>query len=108
MEKYGDTPEPISVPPFKADEFVRTSSTIVAPALFSEVYSFSKVEDITMEEIHAFPKLAASSENTYPIKSLQELEQFTLPVAIHSCPLSTEHFNYRTFHPTIPIEGCYI
>ena len=59
-----------------------------------------------MKEIPQIAQFAVRPANQarYPVTSLQELEQFTIPVAIHPSPF-TDQLIYTTLHPTLPAEG---
>jgi hypothetical protein len=105
MEEYVSIPEPIYLSSHKMDEYVSTASTLVWTPPYSELSGFSGRKDITMKEIPQPLQLVASAENPCPTTSLQELEQFTLPIAIRAGSPSTEHFIYTSFYPTLPIEG---
>ena len=61
-----------------------------------------------MNQIPRLPQIEVSSENPYPITSLQELEQFTLPLAIQSSSPSINHFIYTSFHAGMSAESIQI
>lgn len=105
MEEHIYTPEPIYVPSHEMDDYVSAASTLAWTTPCPELSGFSRRKEITMKEIPRSLQLVASTENPYPTTSLQELEQFTPPIAIQAGSPSTDHFIYDSFHPTLPVEG---
>lgn len=105
MEEYVYTPEPIYVPSHEMDEYVSMASTLLWTTPSPELSGFSRRKEITMKEIPRPLQLVASTENPYPTTSLQELEQFTPPIAIRAGSPSTDHFIYKPFQPTLSVEG---
>jgi len=102
MEECVHTPEPIYVPSHKMDEYVSTASTLVWIPPYSELSGFNGRKEITMKEI---PQPLQLVDSAFPTTSLQELKEFTLPIAIQAGSPSTHHFIYTSFHPAPPLEG---
>jgi len=106
MDEYDGTSEHIHMPNLKMEGCENTFSSSLPSNHFSEVAGFNGVKFTPMKEMPELQHVATSFENNtdpYPITSLQELEQFTLPFAAYSP--TTESVIYATFHPTSQTES---
>jgi hypothetical protein len=81
------------------------SSNLEARTPFSDASAFSGAEQMAIDDIRPVSVTQTLSGNaqSYPISSLQELEEYTLPVRLfdHSVPTS-DHFIYSA---ELPVDG---
>jgi len=71
---------------------------------FSDTSAFSGGEQIAINDIHpvSVTQTLSSTAQSYPILSLQELEEYTLPVPFDHSHTTSDHFIYTA---EVPVDG---